>query len=105
MVSCVVYMNLADVLTSSDVDAQLWRGPEVKLLLVQLDRQLVSRDEQDETISALLEICVGLAGFGFYGDVLRFAPHVNLHGWTANLHRKLDFSYTERQKKTNTGLY
>ncbi len=48
--------------------------------MVCLDGLLVSRDEQDETISALLEISVGLAGFGFHGDALWFAPHVKLHG-------------------------
>ncbi len=45
-----------------------------------MDALLVSGDEQDETVSALLEVHVGLAGFGFHGDALWFAPHVKLHG-------------------------
>lgn len=62
------------------------------------DGQLVCGDEQDETVSALLEICMVLARFGFYGDVLWFPPHVKPHGWSADLHGKVDFSYTEREK-------
>lgn len=78
---------------------------EVLLSVFGLDGLLVSGDEQDKTISALLEICIGLARPGFYGDVLYFSTHVNLHGWTANLHGKVDFSYTEREKDKHTLLY
>lgn len=75
------------------------RAPEVRLLVVvQMHRLLVCRNKQDETISAFLEIGVGLSGSGFYSDALRFAPHVNLHRWMANLDRKLDISYTGREK-------
>lgn len=65
---------------------------------------LICRDEQDETISALFEIGVGLVGFGFYGDALRFTPHVKLHGRAANLHGEVDFSYTETKTKTNLSI-
>lgn len=60
---------------------------------------LVRWDEQDETIAALFEICVGLVGFGFHGHGLRFASHVKLYARTANLHWKLSFPDTGKTKK------
>lgn len=60
---------------------------------------LVRWDEQDETIAALFEICVGLVGFGFHGHGLRFATHVKLHAQTANRHWKLGLPDTGRRKK------
>lgn len=60
---------------------------------------LVRWDEQDETIAALFEICVGLVGFGFHRHGLRFATHVKLHAQTANLHWKLGLPDTGRRKK------
>lgn len=60
-------------------------------------RLLVCRDEQDETISSLLEVGDGLARFGFHGDALWFSSHVELKGGGANLHRELDFSDPETE--------
>lgn len=60
---------------------------------------LVRWDEQDEAIAALFKIGVGLVGFGFHGNSLRFTPHVELHARTANLDWKLGFPDTGRRKK------
>lgn len=36
----------------------------------------VRGNQQDETVSALLEICDGLARFVYHGNSLGFSPHV-----------------------------
>lgn len=50
----------------------------------------VCRDQQDEAVPTLLEICCGLTWFGFHGNALGFPSHVELKCRATDLDRKLD---------------
>lgn len=55
-------------------------------------RVSVSRNQQDEAVSALLEVRGRLSRFGFHGDVLGLSSHVQRQARTANLDGEVDLS-------------
>lgn len=51
---------------------------ELRVLVRFWSASVGERDQQDETVPALLEVGGGLARFGFHGDALGFSSHVEL---------------------------